>query len=383
MILQLIHSQAARYPEHTAAERLLQVDLSPSQYSRLRRWTGERVARQSVIPEEDVAAVVGFIVEHPDVGAERARLTLIDREEALVSCAFINEAKQDVARLCEEHYQKRSEQEKLLEAGLRARRQSALPYEPVQATRPHHIWATDFVAVQIMAFKLVLCVVYDVYSQAYIAIEAGTACDHQLARRAIEGAIRNAGATPDMLRRDNGLAFVVQAIQDALAASAIQDAPIPPGKPWFNGSLESNNTSLKDAIKTDALLHLPECPDLFEDGRRSRDAAVAVLQQICDRVRTTLNDHIARPKFGMPPGRVLAGRFDDTRRRHADFVRRKTDERSSRMDQLRSTPDRPAAPKTFLEKVGQAFAKRLPHLTTDQLYALNEAIHRRYQAVET
>jgi len=383
MILQLVQSHSEQYAGHSAAERLQQLDMSPSDYSRLRRRKRQRAARESAIPESDVAETVGFIIEHPDVGAGRAHLTLVDQERALISTAFISDARQQVACLAEQHYRERNEQEKLLEAELRARQQAQRAYRHIEACHPHHIWAIDFVAIRFLSFQLVVCVIYDVFSQAYLAIRAGTGCDQRLARRSLQAAVAQAGTRAGMfMRRDNGKSFVTAPFQAILAENGIIDDPIPPGQPWLNGSLESSNTSLKAALKTAAMQRMAAEPDCSQAARKDVDNAVLLLQKSCDQVRTTLNHSIARPKFGMPPGQVMNGEVDATRERHERFVRRKRKERKERMAGLLETPDRPASQKTFIQKVRSAFDRCVRSMTTDQLYVLNEAIHRRYQTVE-
>ncbi len=384
MILQLVNSHQECYPEHLAADRLQQLDMSPSTYSHLRHFVRARAARESAIPEADVEVTVQFIVAHPDVGAGRAHLTLIDQEQALVGAVFINDARQEVARLAEEEYRLRGEREKLLEAELRVRLQDPRLYQHIQASHPHHIWATDFVVIRFLGFQLVGCMVYDIYSQAYLAIQAGVGCDQDLAQRTITAAVTAAGCRAgQVLRRDNGKAFLVESFQNTLADHDIEDAPIPPAKPWFNGSLESNNGSLKTAIKTTAMQQMPDEPARFQHARKDIDSAVQLLQQTCDRVRTSLNDQIARPKFAMPPGQVLAGQVDSTRQRQDRFVAQKTQERRQRMEVLRHNPDRADQGKTFIDKVRRAVHRIVKPMTTDCLYVFNEAIHRRFLAVET
>jgi len=256
-------------------------------------------------------------------------------------------------------------------------------YRHIEACYPHHIWAIDFVAIRFFSFQLIICVIYDVFSQDYLAIRAGSGCDQELARRSLEAALAHAGTRAGVfMRRDNGKSFVTVPFQELLAENGIIDDPIPPGQPWLNGSLESNNTSLKAAFKTAALQRIPDEPDCARAARRHIDNAVLLLQRTCDQVRTTLNDSIARPKFGMPPGQVVNGQVDRTRERHDQFVRCKREERKKRMAALRKIPDRSARRKTFIEKVRHFFEMRARAMTTDRLYVLNEAIHRRYQAVE-
>ena len=382
-ILRMVERHTEIYGEYSQKDRLQPLDLTPSAVARMAKGQRERLARESAIPREDIEATVEFITAHPDVGAGRARLTLIDREEALLSTTFINDVRKEAARMAEEGYRGRREEEKRLEAELEDRLQDRLPYQHIQAEYPHHIWAIDFVAVKFLSYQLAICVVYDVFSQAYMAIRAGTGCDQELARSALGAAVAHAGRRAAVfMRRDRGSAFVTVSFRHLLKASGITDAPIPPGQPWLNGSLESCNGSLKAAIKTDAMQRMPEEPDAFRNARRDVLETVDALQETCDRTRTKLNEQIARAKFGVPPKTILDGELDQARERHQRFVARKKRERRERMDRLLTSPDRPPRPKTFIGKARHVIKKAIARMTTDQLYALNEALHSRYQAVE-
>jgi hypothetical protein len=379
----MIREHEASYPNHPLPVRLLQLELSSAAYRRLSASVRDRAVRESLIGQEEVDATLDFFLAHPEAGAGRAHHTLIDQEKALISTTFINEAKQELAQLAEKEYRQRDEAEKLLEAELRARREAQQSYENVKAQYPNHIWAIDFVAVNFLSFQLVVCEVYDIFTQAYHAIQAGTGCDHQLAQATIRAAVANAGNRAGIiLRRDNGKAFEVESFQAMLEGQAIADAPIPPGKPWFNGSLESNNSSLKATIKTKAMQAMPNEAVRYRHARGDIRKAVALLQQACDRAGTTLNDELSRTKFAMPPTQVLNGELAATLQRHDLFRSRKKQERKQRMEALRATPDRPDSGKRFIDKIRRAFHRLKSTLSTNQLYIFNEILHGRFQAVE-
>ena len=261
--------------------------------------------------------------------------------------------------------------------------QPAENYRHIQAEHPHHIWAIDFVFLHFLGFRFALAAVYDIFSQAYLGIEAGMGCTEALAHRALDRAMANAGRRAcRFLRRDNGKAFLTASVQELPANLRIEDRPIPPGSPWFNGSLESNNGSLKTTVKTLAMQTMARTPQLFGAAGRETHAACALLQEICDRTRGVLNREISRQKFEMPPQQVLDDKVPETRQRHERFVHRKKAERRARMDRLRRQTERKES-KTFLEKVRLKFSQALRAMSTDELYVLNEIIHGRYKAIET
>jgi transposase InsO family protein len=379
----MIDSHDKSFARYGLRERLAQVDLSLSAYNRLKDRVRDRAARESVVMEDEVEAVVGIIVRHPNLGAGKLRSTLIDREEAVVGSGFINEAKQAIAEESETAYRTRRETGKTLQAALRERMQPAANYRHIRAEYPHHIWAIDFVFLRFLGFRFALAVVYDIFSQAYLGIEAGMGCTDALAHRALDRAAANAGRRAcRFLRRDNGKAFLAASVQELLANLRIEDRPIPPGSPWFNGSLESNNGSLKTTVKTLAMQTMARTPQLFASVGKETHAACALLQKICDRTRDVLNRKISRQKFDMPPQQVLDDKVSETRQRHERFIRRKRADRRKRMERLRRQTERKDDSKTFLDKVRLKFSQALRAMSTDELYVLNEIIHGRYKAIE-
>jgi len=381
----MIHRHRTRYPRFTVAERLAELDMTPADCSRLEAGVDQRRRRESAIPEDDVAQTVAFIVEHPEIGAERARLTLLDQERAMISTVFVNEARQEVKRCAEEQYRERDQKEKAVEKALRDRQaQNRSSYSHIQACRPHHIWAMDFAMVDFLGYRLAACEVYDVYTQAYLAVRIGAGCSSELAEETLRTALAETGgqAPGTMLRRDNGSAFRTEQFQKIVDKHGIQDAPIPPGQPWHNGSLEAGNGSLRTAILAAAMREALRRPEPFDAARENVGRAVDLLDGICQNTRRMLNEQIARPKFDMPPARVINGETQQTIERHRRFKDRKMAERAQRMKELRAQPARHDRNKTFLDKVRQAVGHLFKAMTTDQLYVLNEVVHGRFKAVQ-
>lgn len=117
----MILTHAHKYSTHTQKARLETCGLTPLQYRRMCRGATLRRTRESAIPQEDVDAVIDLIAKHPHIGSVKAHHTLIDQEKALVSSAFINQAKQEMIRLAEDEYRTRREDEKTLEQLLALR----------------------------------------------------------------------------------------------------------------------------------------------------------------------------------------------------------------------------------------------------------------------
>lgn len=370
-----------KYSTHTQKARLEACGLTPLQYRRMCRGAALRRTRESAIPQDDVDAVIDLISKHPHIGSVKAHHTLIDQEKALVSSGFINQAKQEMIRLAEEEYRTRRENEKTLEQLLRDRQQPN-DYEHIQAEYKNHIWAIDFVNLRFFGFSLCLCVVYDIFTQAYHSILAGSGCDRELAHRTITDAVRHNGEQAAvLLRRDNGKAFTTDTVQKLLDHLFMQDNPIPPGSPWFNGSLESNNSGLKATIKTIGLQQLADDPSLSTRARKNEVDAITALQELCDQAFKTLNSEISRPKFGMPPQQLMDGNKDQVRKRHQAFRESRKKERQERMKAIREGSLK-IGHQSFMSKARAAIRRKIRNLSTDKLFAFNESTHGRFEAIE-
>jgi hypothetical protein len=383
-MIDLIEQHAQEYPDHNAADRLAQVELTPPAYRRLCKGSHERTVRESAIPEGDVEAAIKFFIAHPDVGAGKAHVSLIDYETAYMSTANLNVVKQELTHMAEEEYKKRKEEQKILEAQLRKdllARQKNPDYHHLRAEYPNHIWAIDFVNISFLGMQFAFCAIYDEFSQAYLSLRAGFLAVHQLAAACMEEALRRAPRKPKFMRRDNGKPFLTEHFQQQLAT--VHDYPIPPHSPWFNGSLESCNTSLKAAVKTTGMQDMAHNSGPYRFARQYPDIALDALQQLADRVRSMLNKDISRRKHDMPPHNVFSGQHQATRERHQVFVAKKRQARRERMATIRASPDANQAPKNLLGKI-QSLAKRLiGKMDTNALYVLNEVLHHRFRMFET
>ena len=386
-MIELVEKLAITYPHHRAIDRLKQANLTEGSYSRLSKKSHKRTVRESAIPEEDLTEALTFFFEHPDVGAGKARQTLIEKEKALISVANLNNIKHVAASSTSQIYNDQEELKKVVEAQLRedlAKRKKA-DYKHQKATYPHHIWAIDFVNIVFLGMRFVLCVVYDEYSQEYCAIGVGMGGDQYLAVSSFEQAFTQSSAKPKLLRRDNGKPFETEDFQEILLRShyhgpKIGDYPVPPGCPWFNGALESCNRSLKAALKTTGMQKMAIDPAFFRQVRKSTCSAQDALVDIVSAVRTMLNKEIARMRHGMTPAQVISGENEGRAKQNA-FIARKREERKERMAAIRSKPRK--NPKTLLAKT-RAIANRMAKkMGINELYALNEVLHHRFQMFET
>jgi len=378
-MIQLVERHATTYPLHSSKDRLKQVGLSKASYQRMRQRGEMRTVRESAIPGEDVAAVDLF-TEHPDLGAAKARVSLIAKKKAWISVANLNQIKRELADRSAMAYKQRSEAQKLLEAQLRedlaARKKTT--YKHVKATHAHHIWAIDFLDIVFQNMIFAICVVYDEYSQEYPAIKVGVTGDHILAASTLREALAQTPIQPSLMRRDNGKAFETEVFQREL--EAVGDYPVPPHSPWYNGALESCNGSLKAAVKTTGMQKMASEPTIFRQARGDENLALEMIGDLTSEVRIMLNNDIARLRHGMTPAQVIR----DEHQARADqqaFITHKREERKKRMAHIRAHPER--NPKTLLAKTKTIVLRAIKKMETNTLFVLNEVLHRRFQMFET
>jgi putative transposase len=174
--------------------------------------------------EERLATITRVAQQHPRYGYRRTWVVLRRRG--------VRGNHKRVYRLWREHG---------LSLRVRHSRRRAGPPSPrpPEATRPHEMWAYDFVHDRCANGEALKCrIVVDEYTRMCLAIEVGGRLD---ARRVIAVLTRliQAHGAPVYLRSDNGPGFAANAIKAWLSISPIGPASIEPGKPWQNGAAES------------------------------------------------------------------------------------------------------------------------------------------------
>jgi len=381
--MRLVERHTRTYSHHGLINRLKQMDLSESSYHRLKKGVADQRVRESAIPEEDIKAMLEFIMKNPEIGANKIRLSLLGEETAYISTANTHVSKQALAEMADREYQRRKENEKQMEALLHQNLSAHgkdKDYKHFRALYPDHIWAIDFVNLVFQGITFVLCVIYDEYSQKYLALGVGFTADHGLACDCLERVL-SGPAKPLYVRRDNGKPFLTELYEQLLGT--IRDYPIPPHSPWWNGSLESCNQSLKAAIKTTGMQEMVEKADVYREARKDREALLETLTSLVGRVQTRLNEYIARDKHGTTPANAYSGQADQDKERRKAFIERKRRERSERMEKIRADPKKAQHKlKTMAAKVKSIGRKLIGQISTDELFVLVEALHHRYRMFE-
>jgi len=116
----------------------------------------------------------------------------------------------------------------------------------LQAERPNHIWAYDFVQdADRHGNKLYILTVMDEFTREGLAthVTNDTSAEGVVA---VLSALQDVYDTPVYLRSDNGAEFVALALRNWLAEHAIEPLYIDPGCPWQNGKDERFNGTVRD-----------------------------------------------------------------------------------------------------------------------------------------
>lgn len=116
----------------------------------------------------------------------------------------------------------------------------------LQAERPNHIWAYDFVQdVDRHGNTLYILTVMDEFTREGLATHVSSETSAQ-GVVAVLATLRDMYGTPENLRSDNGAEFVALALQGWLVQHDIKPLYIDPGCPWQNGKDERFNGTLRD-----------------------------------------------------------------------------------------------------------------------------------------
>jgi putative transposase len=150
----------------------------------------------------------------------------------------------------------------------RHRTRAPIPRLP-EATRPHEMWAYDFVHDRCANGAALKCLaVVDEYTRFCLALEVGSRINSQQVLNVLTRLLHKYGV-PSYIRSDNGPELIAKAIKGWLAARGIDTAYIEPGKPWQNGAVESFIGKFRDeCLNTEWFLNRTEARILIENYRR-------------------------------------------------------------------------------------------------------------------
>lgn len=116
----------------------------------------------------------------------------------------------------------------------------------LQAERPNHIWAYDFVQdADRHGNKLYILTVMDEFTREGLATHVSSDTSAEGVELVL-AALQDVHGTPAYVRSDNGAEFVALSLQGWLARHHIVPLYIDPGCPWQNGKDERFNGTVRD-----------------------------------------------------------------------------------------------------------------------------------------
>jgi transposase InsO family protein len=241
----------------------------------------------------------------------------------------------------------------------------------------HQIWSIDFTMFQFMGTTYSICVVFEVYSQSYLAVNAAETPTKEQAAKAVKDAVNKMGRTPkEYLLSDNGAQFIAEDFQTFLNCQNIQQLRIPPGQPWYNGALESGNRDLKKTIYAILAEQFVLKPELSKPQTPMHDK-YQLLKTACQQALTVINEEIPRTKFEATPQNVLDNKVDKEKQKMDTFRRKKQAERRNNAEKIKKGIIK-VKNKNFVQKIIDSWSKIAPFCSTEQLYATKEQLNGRY-----
>jgi len=378
-LINLVNDHRQRYHQLTQGERLKCLDTTSASFNRLQKNIATRLDRESCIADVDIEQTVQQIITYPYLGGKKGSLTLQCAEKALVGSTTYQEIKQQLKLAVATELLKRKEQSELSKDLYKRYHDKQQPFTTVDPQKQHDVWAIDFLNFLLFGILFRVCVVYDIFSQAYLSITAASHATYDLARQALEDACAYSGQIPDhCLVSDNGPQFTCSSFEETKHRLDIQSQYIPPGQPWYNGALESGNRDLRKALYTIAFY------DACQDTRISKtgvddDQIYAHLQSCCRKTLVVINEEIVRPKFKTTPLTVLNDRVAESHHQRICFIEQKQQERKQRMAQLKSNGG--TKRKRIEAKVAAAWKKLSSQMSSNQLFAFREMMNNRYRAI--
>lgn len=353
--------------------------MSPGSFFHMKQTIRDRLKRESLIEDEDIDHVVQQIIDYPFLGGNKGSLKLRHDEKALISGTLYGEVKQQLRLEVEKDIQRRREQSELEKNRYKRSSEQDKEYEHIVPSQIHEIWSIDFLTFVLYGIYFNICVVYEIFSQAYLAIKVADRANSEVAIEAVKRAVEYSGSKPERyLLSDNGSVFISEDFEELLDSIKMNGQQIPPGQPWYNGALESGNRDLKKTLYTIAFHDA--CKDIKISGKGiARDHIESRLEVYCDAAQQVINEQIVRPKFKTTPIVVLNKKEKESLERHYAFIAKKKQQRKERKAVLKDVPV--SKRKRVEDKVLTSWKKISSSLSINELFAFSELLNERYHAI--
>ena len=362
----------------TITERLAFGELTFTKLNRLRKTLTSMILRGSRLCYDDILSAVETIIRFPFIGGKKGVMTMIDQLYGVIGETTYKKVKEVLKDLVEDTFQKREVKSELEKNMHQRKRTKSKRDKAIRSQGVNDIWSIDFTEIKAFGVKLYGCVVYELYSQGYMAVEISLKNDANAACDAWRKAIENAGGTmPNTLISDNGSHFNNE-LFNLCVGEKVNHTFTPPGKPWLNGALESGNKDLKKALYSQMTYMLENDKDVCRVGA-SVDLICQEMQNAANRTMSQINMTLVRSKFNVTPQTVLDGRIAEALDKQNKFREEREVARKNMLDQVKSSRQKL---KTLKEKIKQAWHKLEKDMSDDKLYAFRELINGRFQTVK-
>lgn len=188
------------------------------------------------LPEE-VEAVVGYALAHPQEGYRRLTWQMVDTDVAYLSPSSVYRILDDAD---------------LLYRWQRSRRVGERPAEP---TGPNQRWHTDLMYLRVNDSWYFLVTVLDAYSRYVVHWELLTSMTAADVRVVLQDALQRTGASPEVVT-DNGSQFTAKDFKELVRDFALEHIRIRTYHPESNGKLERFHRSTREALEATELVNL-------------------------------------------------------------------------------------------------------------------------------
>ena len=362
----------------TITERLGFGELTFTKFNRLRKALTSIILRGSRLCYDDILSAVETIIRFPFIGGKKGVMTMIDQLHGVIGETTYKEVKEILKDLAEDTFQKREVKSDIEKNMIDRKYRKSKRDKAIRSQGVHDIWAIDFTEIKAFGVKLYGCVVYELYSQGYMAVEISLKNDANAACGAWRKAIENAGGImPKTLISDNGSHFNNE-VFNLCVGEKVNHTFTPPGKPWLNGALESGNKDLKKALYSQMTYMLENDKSVSKTGA-SVDFICFETQNAANKAMSQINMTLVRPKFNVTPQTVLEERIAEAISKQNRFTEERESARKNMLDKVKSSGKKL---KTLKEKVKQAWRKLEKDMSDDKLYAFRELINGRFQTVK-
>ncbi len=378
-MLDLGNEHSKIYSNITQYERLKCLEMAAASFNRIQKNINDRLNRESCIPDEDIEQTVRQIVDYPYLGGQKGSLKLQCDEKAFVGSTTYQEIKHQLKTLAAKEVLNRKQRSELSVDQYKRYDEKQEPFVQIAPQKKHDVWAIDFLNLLLFGIFFRICVVYDIYSQAYLSIKPVIHATSSAAEQALDEACQFSGQIPELcLLSDNGSQFRCDSFDKTKKRLQIHSQYIPRGQPWYNGALESGNRDLRKVVYTNVFYDACKDTQLSKVGT-SYDKIYQHLQTCCHKALVVINEKIARPKFKTTPTAVLNDQIDENQQKRIRFIAKKIHERKKRIEKLKLCGG--SNRKRIEDKLAFSWKKISKNLSTEHLFAFSEMLHNRYKAI--